>query len=67
MYRFLACILGFFPSIAMALPVNWQMDFQESASTAMEKFVNLHNLLLVIIIAVVVFSELLSIHVSDAQ
>ena len=55
MYRFLACILGFFPSIAMALPVNWQMDFQESASTAMEKFVNLHNLLLVIIIAVVVF------------
>ncbi len=55
MYRMLWCLLSLFPSMAIALPVNWQMDFQEAASVAMERFVNLHNLLLVIITSVVVF------------
>lgn len=55
MYRILGCVLGLFPSMALAMPENWQMHFQEAASVAMEKFINFHNLLLVIITAVVVF------------
>lgn len=55
MYRFLTYAIGLFPAIAMALPEKWQIGFQESASVAMEKFVNFHNLLLFIIYGVVIF------------
>ncbi len=55
MHHALGLFLSLFPSIAMALPKNWQTGFQEAASVAMERFVNFHNLLLVIIISVVVF------------
>ena len=44
-----------FPSLALALPKNWQTHFQEAGSVAMEKFVDFHNMLLIIITAVVVF------------
>ena len=55
MYRILGCLLILFPSLALALPQNWQMHFQEAASVAMERFVDFHNMLLIIITAVVVF------------
>jgi len=55
MYRILGCLLILCPSLAFALPENWQMHFQEAASVAMERFVNFHNMLLVIITGVVIF------------
>lgn len=44
-----------FPSLAFAMPENWQTHFQEAGSVAMEKFVDFHNMLLIIIFAVVIF------------
>lgn len=55
MFRVLGCLLCLFPSLCLALPENWHMGFQEAASVAMEKFVNFHDLLLIIITGVVVF------------
>lgn len=62
MFRILGCLLFLFPSICFALPENWQMGFQEAASVAMEKFVNFHDLLLIIITGVVIFVFLLLIY-----
>lgn len=55
MYRFLGYLLVLFPSLAFAMPTNWQMHFQEAASVAMERFVSFHHLLLIIITSVVIF------------
>lgn len=55
MFRILGCLLCLFPSLCLALPKDWHMGFQEAASVAMEKFVNFHDLLLIIITGVVVF------------
>ena len=59
MFRILGYLLVIFPSLALALPENWQTHFQEAASVAMERFVEFHHLLLTIIISVVVFVFLL--------
>lgn len=55
MLRILGYLLLVFPSLGFALAENWQMEFQEAASVAMERFVSFHNLLLVIIFSVVIF------------
>ena len=55
MFRLLGYLILSMPGIAFALPKNWQFGFQESASVAMDRFVSLHNMLLVIITAVVIF------------
>ena len=62
MYRILGLLLIFFPSLALALPKNWQMGFQESASVAMDRFVNFHDMLLIIITVVVIFVFILLIY-----
>ena len=59
MLRILGCLFLIFPSLALALPENWQMHFQEAASVAMEKFTHFHNMLLIIITSVVIFVFLL--------
>ncbi len=59
MFRFLGCLLFLFPSLCLGLPENWQLGFQEAASVAMERFVNFHDMLLVIITGVVIFVFLL--------
>lgn len=48
-----------FPSIAFALPKNWQTYFQDAASVQMERFVDFHHMLLIIIFSVVIFVFLL--------
>ncbi len=56
MYRYILGILfSIYPFAVFSLPQNWQTYFQESASTAMEKFVHFHNLLLYIIFGIVIF------------
>lgn len=59
MYRILSYIFVILPSMAFAMPKNWQMLFQEAASPVMEQIENFHHLLLIIIISVVVFVFLL--------
>lgn len=49
----------FLSSNCFALPENWQFGLQDAASVAMERFVNFHNLLLIIIIGVVIFVSIL--------
>ncbi len=58
MYKAILGIL-LFPVLTFALPVNWQISFQEAASVAMERFENFHHMLLVVITGVVVFIFLL--------
>lgn len=59
MQRMIWFLFMLVPSMALALPQNWQTHFQEAASVQMEKFVSFHHLLLIIIISVVVFVFLL--------
>lgn len=55
MFRLLGFLILSLPEIALALPKNWQFGFQEPASAVMNRFVNFHNMLLVIITGVMVF------------
>lgn len=55
MYRFIIFLAFVFPDLAFAIPRNWQTSLQESGSVVMERFVNFHNLLLIIIFSVVFF------------
>ncbi len=55
MWNILKFLVLLLPGVAFALPKNWQMSFQEAASVGMEKFVNFHHMLLIIITAVVIF------------
>jgi cytochrome c oxidase subunit 2 len=59
MFHILSLLALILPSFAFALPQNWQTHFQEAASVAMERFVNFHDMLLVIITGVVIFVFLL--------
>ena len=59
MFHLLGLIALVLPNFAFALAENWQMYFQDAASVAMERFVDFHHLLLIIITGVVIFVFLL--------
>lgn len=53
MVKFLSSLLLLVAASAGALPQDWQLGFQTPASPVMEKFEQLHDLLLIIITAIV--------------
>lgn len=59
MLRILGFLAIFLPSLCFGLAKDWQLGLQDAASLAMERFVGLHNLLLIVITGVVIFVFLL--------